>query len=232
MYRFILLSMAAFTSVCFSYAQDELIRMQNRYVLGLQDYINYEHIDRNMAKTSSYENIKGSPFISKDFADGQIRLNNGKIYKGPLRYDIYADQIEFKTSTGEIYAVLNPETVDTAVIGKNKFKYLAPEENKSVNGFYEMLVEGNFTLFEKHQIILKDPQAARPYVEAKPARFETKESKFVIQDANGKLTEIKNKNDLLLSESNTEKLELFIKKNKIKPSDKNDMIRFVEFLNQ
>ncbi len=230
--RIIFLSVFTFMSVYIGCAQEIIPGLQDRYILGLDQYMNYEHIERNMAKTATYNDVKGSPFMSKEFIDGQIKLNDGKIYKGPLRYDIYADQVEFKTSGGEIYAVQNPETIESAVIGDHIFKYLAPEKNKSIKGFYDVLKEGSYTLLEKHQILLKDPQAARPYIEAQPAKFITKESKFYILDATVNYTEIKSKKDLIVSEANTEKLESFIKKNNIKPSDRNDLIRFVEFLNQ
>ncbi len=200
-------------------------------VLELDDYVNYSHIERTMNRPT-YSNIKGSPFLHENFIEGQIKLDNGRTYQGPLRYDIYSDEIEFKTTDGDIYAVRNPETIQFATLGDVNFNYFEPWEFKDVKGFYQLLVIGNYSLYKKYHVNLKDPEAARPYVEAKPARFEIKDSKYYIMDADGFFTEIKNKKDLVLPGLNANKQESFIKSNKIGHKDEIDLIRFVEFLNE
>lgn len=199
---------------------------------GLDKYMDYARIDKSMTKPATYNDVQGSPFLYKDFISGELKLNIGTVYKGKLRYDIYADQIEFQTSDGEIYSVKNPETVQLAILGDTKFNYFEPNEFKGVKGYYEVLVIGNYSLYKKYQIMLKDPEAARPYVEAKPAKFLQQDSKFFIMDPEGSFTEISKKNDLFLKGVDQNELSAYLKKNKIKPSKKEDLIRFVEFLNQ
>lgn len=211
------------------FAQD--YSFTQNYINELDDYINYANIERNSAQPSSYENVQGSPFLNKDFVDGEIKLNIGKTYKGPLRYDIYADEIEFVTSDKVIYTVKNPETIQLVILGDSKFNYFPPGEFKGVKGYYEVLVIGDYSLFEKYQIALKEPQAARPYVEAKPAKFLQQDSKFLIMDPDANFIEINNKKDLLLKDLDQNILEAYLKKNKIKPSDKADLTSFVKFLN-
>ncbi len=200
-------------------------------ILELDDYVNYSHIERTMNRPT-YSNIKGSPFLHENFIEGQIKLDNGRTYQGPLRYDIYSDEIEFKTTDGDIYAVRNPETIQFATLGDVNFNYFEPGEFKDVKGFYQLLIIGDYFLYKKYLVELKDPEAARPYVEAKPARFEIKDSKYYIMDADGFFTEIKNKKDLVLPGLNANKQESFIKSNKISHKDENDLIEFVNFLNQ
>ena len=73
------------------------------HVGGIEEYIDYANITYATAGVNnSYENIAGSPFYFDEFIEGQIKLENGKIYQGPLRYDVYTYQIEFKTSNGKI----------------------------------------------------------------------------------------------------------------------------------
>ncbi|WP_167619779.1 hypothetical protein [Maribellus sediminis] len=211
------------------FAQD--YSFTQNYINELDDYINYANIDRNSSQPATYDNIEGSPFVYKDFVEGELKLNTGKTYKGPLRYDIYADEIEFVTSDKVIYTVKNPEAIQLAILGETKFNYFPPGEFKGVKGYYEVLVIGDYSLYEKYQIALKDPQAARPYVEAKPAKFLRQDSKFFIMDPDANFTEIGNKKDLLSNDLDKDKLEAFVKKNKIKISDREDLKRFVQFLN-
>lgn len=199
---------------------------------GIDKYMDYARIDKSMTKPATYSDVQGSPFLYKDFISGELKLNNGTTYKGSLRYDIYGDQIEFKTSDGEIYAVKNPETIQMAILGDQKFNYFESGEFNNVKGYYEVLVIGNYSLFEKYQVILKDPETARPYVEAKPAKFLEQDSKFLIMNTDGQFIEINNKKDLLLGNGDQKKIEQFLKENKTKPSKKEDLIRFVEFLNK
>lgn len=225
MFRLLILSALLFIIIHNSTAQDYMGG-------GIDKYMDYARIDKSMAKPATYHDVQGSPFLYKDFISGQLKLNTGTTYKGSLRYDKYADQIEFRTSDGEVYAVKNPETIQLAILGDSKLNYFEPGEFKGVKGYYEVLVIGNYSLYEKYQVILKDPEAARPYVEAKPAKFLDQDSKYFIMDPDGNFTEIVKKKDLLLKGLNQKNLEAFIKENKIKPSKKEDLIKFVEFLNQ
>ncbi|NOR76316.1 MAG: hypothetical protein GQ525_14315, partial [Draconibacterium sp.] len=92
---------------------------------------------------------------------------------------------------------------------------------------------GEYLLIEKHRVELKDAVAAKPYVEAKPASFVTKKSTYLILNLEGEFIEIDNKKDLLsLNTQKSNELGVFIKKNKIKTSKKEDLIKFTNFLNQ
>ena len=125
------------------------------YVGGLQEYIDYSNINNVRDRINNpYSNFSGSPFLNKDFKKGQIKLNNGKIYEGRLRYDVYADQIEFEMSDGNIYAVKNPETIKEVTIGKQNFISLNKEAGNSLDGIYEIVAKGEFMLLEKHEVEL------------------------------------------------------------------------------
>jgi hypothetical protein len=203
------------------------------FVLGMKDYINYANINRtNSPANLPYENIKGSPFLFEDFVNGKVKLKDGKTYEGPLRYDIYADEIEFKTSEGEIYTVINPETIEKISLNEKQFIFI-PKSNKSKQGgYFEVLVEGEYLLLTKHGVILKDPVPEKPYVAAKPATFITKDGKYYLQNENSGLVEIKNKEAVTSIDPNkSNDISKFIKENKLKLSDKTDLITLVNFLN-
>ncbi len=200
--------------------------------LGLDEYIKYAHADNNGEKPVLYEYVQGSCYLNDTFIDGQITLDIGKTFQGPIRYDIYADQIEFKNSANEIFIVQNPKAIRMVYMDSLKFNYFEPGLFKDVKGFYEILLIGDYSLYKKYQIFLKNPEAAGPGFQTSVAIFIPQDSKYFIMDPDANFMEINNKKDLLIKGRDTGKLEKFIKDNKIKPKKEQDLIRFTEFLNR
>lgn len=202
------------------------------FALGMNDYINYTNIKRTNAPANlPYEDINGSPYIFENFATGKVKLKEGKTFEGPLRCDLYAGEIEFKTTDGEIYTIINPETIENININDRKFIYITSGK-KANSGYFEVIQEGEFSLLAKHSVILKDPVPEKPYVPGKPATFITKDDIFYVLNDKTGLVEIKNKEVLTgIDETRTESIKGFIKENKIKTSDKSDLIEMVNFLN-
>lgn len=200
--------------------------------LGLDEYIKYARVDNNTEKPVLYEYVQGSSYLNEDFVDGHMTLNIGKTFESPVRYDIFADQVEFKNSANEIFIVQNPGAIQLLVIGNSRFNYFEPGEFSDIKGFYEILVIGEFSLYKKYQILLKNPESAGPGIYSNAAMFIPQDNKYYIMDPDANFNEIRNKKDLLLPDRDSDELEKFIKDNKIKTRKEEDLIRFVEFLNQ
>ncbi len=210
-------------SLQFGFAQDALY--------GLNQYSKHKPADK-MDKPVLYDYVQGSPYLTKNFIDGQIMLNIGKTLNVPVRYDIFADQIEYKDSDNKIYLVQNPKAIQLVIIDSLKFNYFEPGKFKNVKGFYELLVLGNYSLYRKYQILLKNPDAAGPGYHSSAAMFIPQDSKYYIMDTDANFIEIKRKKNLLLSGKDSDELVKFIKDHKIKTNKEIDLIRFVGFLNQ
>lgn len=202
-------------------------------VLGLDQYIDYANIIKNSdGANNKYSDMKGSPFLNEEFETGKVYLRSGKIYEGPLRYDIYSDQIEFETKEGLVYEIKNPETVEKVTIGTRNFFSFVKEDGKNVTGIYEELVKGKHSLFSKLRVYLKDAVPAKPYVEARPATFIKKKSNYYLSDSTGELNPINTKKELLKLLDNPTEVKTFIKKNKINFNDEQDLISLVNYLNK
>jgi hypothetical protein len=211
-----------------SFAQD----IGQAYIMGLGEFINYNNINKGFNEVKSYDEIKGSPFLLDNFVVGQVQLKNGKIYKGPLRYDIYAGNIEFKTESGEIYSVLNPEKIKLVILDDHQIVYLGNDSLIKSGSFYEEIITGGYTLLAKYKVILTDPVPAKPYIEPKPAMFVKKDTEYSIYSKNTGLINIKNKNDLSRVDlTRSDEISAFVKKNKIRISDQSSLEEFVKFLN-
>lgn len=199
---------------------------------GLNEHIKHAPLDGNVEKPVDYKYVQGSCYFNEDFIDGRMTLNTSQTFEGPIRYDIFADQIEFKNQANEIFTVQNQSVIRTVYLDSLRFSYFEPGEFANMKGFYELLVLGNYSLYKKYQILLKNPEAAGPGKYSSAAMFIPLDSKYYIMDTDANFREITNKKDLLLPGRDTDELEKFIKTNKIKTKEEKDLIRFTEFLNQ
>lgn len=200
------------------------------YMAGIDEFIEYNNINMtNSRSDNSYADIEGTPFLYGDFVVGQVKLNNGKYYEGELRYDNYKRNLEFKNEKGEVYEVLTPENINSVSLGDVTLKHVLIEGE---GGFYRQLVAGGYNLLVLNEAEYQDPKPARPYVEAKPARFIEKAPEyFLYSDANG-LVELKNKKNLEnVYPEKSKEIEAFIKSEKIRFSSDDDLKKLVEYLN-
>jgi hypothetical protein len=183
-------------------------------------------------KPVDYKYVQGSCYLIEDFIDGRIALNTSQTFEAPIRYDIFADQVEFKNEANEIFTIQNPGIIRTVYLDSLKFTWFEPGDFENVKGFYELLVLGNYSLFKKYQILLKNPEEAGPGKSSSAAMFIPLDSKYYFMDTDDNFREITDKKDLLLPGRDVAILEKFIKVNKIKAKEEKDLIRFTGFLNQ
>lgn len=198
---------------------------------GINEHIKHANPGRNAEKPVDYKYVQGSCYLNEKFIDGRITLNTGQTFESPIRYDIFADQIEYKNEANEIFTVQNSEIIRTVYIDSLQIKYFEPGDFENAKGFYELMVLGDYSLYRKYQILLKNPEAAGPGSYSTAARFIPMDSKYYIMDPDDNFIEINSKKDLLLPGRDSEELEKFIKANKIKPKEVKDLIRITGFLN-
>ncbi|WP_157493751.1 hypothetical protein [Draconibacterium sediminis] len=204
--------------------------MAQSYMAGVDEFIEYNNI--NMANAQSgntYEDIEGSPFLYGDFVVGQVKLNNGKYYKGELRYDNYKQNLEFKNEKGEVLEVLTPEKITSVVLDEITLKYVLTD---SQGQFFRQLVGGGYSLLALDEAEYQDPKPARPYVEATPAKFIVKSPVYFIFSAADGLVELKNKKSLTtVYPEKVKEIGNFLKREKIKFTSQEDLVKLVEYLN-
>jgi len=199
---------------------------------GINEHIKHAPPFGKVEKPVDYKYVQGSCYLIEDFVDGRITLNTSQTFEAPIRYDIFADQIEYKNEANEIFTVQNPQAIRTVYLDSLKFTWFEPGDFENVKGFYELLVLGNYSLYKKYQILLKNPEAAGPGISSSAAMFIPLDSKYYIMDTDANFREITDKKDLLLPGRDAAVLEKFIKTSKIKTKNEKDLIRFTDFLNE
>jgi len=226
--------------ILFSLPLGWLLCFASMHSSGQQNYRKIIHAfidDYKMEKLTigqpeHYRDVQGSPYLSEDFISGVVEMKDGNLYQGPLRYDAYAGQMEFRTDEGTVYAIAHPETIETIALEKDTFLYFQDEKDPTTGNYYQLIAGGDYSLLMKHRTILKDPQPDRPYRDATPAEFVSQKGEYCLYNKQTGLIPVRSKRDLnRLAETIDESLKSFVKKRKIKTGDKEDMVQFTEYLN-
>lgn len=187
-------------------------------------------IPTSSGKTLKYEDIKGSPYIDTNFKIAKIAENYEEV---PVRYNSYKDEVEFKK--GESIQVLPKQ----AEFSKIKIKspeativYL--ETNDELKGYFTELVLGKTSLLRKDKTIFKDEvPAPNSYAEGKPAEFRNQDAVYYISNGSKYIKKPKSQKDIIEAFPNLkDKINIFVKENKIKFNKEEDLKKLVVFLNQ
>lgn len=197
-------------------------------------YQTNKFISESGNRTLNESNIKGSPYLDDEFNFGSIYTIDKKHFADvPLRYNIYNDDLEFKTPTGEIQALVTPEIVEKAIFGNTQLVYISYVQlNKEKKGFFVVLEEGKASLYIKPGVIFREGTAPGAYKDPEPPKFVKKSDDYYIRFDSGPAQLIGNKKDLIATfPDNQDKIESFMSKNKVKTNKPESLKELVLFYN-
>ncbi len=198
-------------------------------ILDFIDYINRNDAHLNTKKP--YVDIAGSPYMNETFTDGQVAMEGNIIYKGKLRYNIYADEMEFMMDN-VVYWFDNAERINLLTIGEQTFVYTFVGDKFNKGDFYKILESGKCQLLVKSKVILMPAVPAKPYQDPKPARFERKLDIYYLKFEGQDPEKISNKKDLMrMLKDQAEKVSVFMKENHTSGKDPADLKKLIEFYN-
>lgn len=182
----------------------------------------------------SESDIQGSPFLNDEFILGTIYTKQKLQYNNiPLRYNIYNDDLEFRTPENETLALSAPEIVEKAQFGEYTLSYI-PYQNvkKMKRGFFQILVEGNLSLYARSAVAFQAATEPAAYKDAQPAKFVDKPNTYYIRIGEEAAQKVGNKKELIALLSDHEKeVTAFIKKNKIKLTKSEGLKKLITFYN-
>ncbi len=142
---------------------------------------------------------EGSPYLMNVFVNGIIYTNQKFQYEEvPLRYNIFFDELEFKTPTNEILALATPDIVERAVISDTVLVYLSYlQANKTKKGFFVVLDEGKASLYAKPGVMFKNATLPGAYKDPEPAKYLKKSDDYYIGVGSKSAILINNKKSLI-----------------------------------
>lgn len=209
------------------------------YTDALYNYAMGSITDKDQKSVSFDKNIEGSPYASNDFQPTSVFYGNepsGQLY---YRYNGYNQEIEVKQQNlvGEpIRALGKDKKIKIMVNGRPmSFKTFIDKSGVTQNGYLTLINDGKFKLYKRLNITFKEAKkSTNSFTEDIPARF-TQFTEYYLESEDGKRIneiELNNKKFLKLVEtSKQESVKKFIKENKIKIKNENDIQTVLNFLN-
>ncbi len=209
-----------------------VLTAQENLTLIDQYMIKLRNDNKGNIYSDEHESIDGTPYLNKEFTKGLITTNTGSEFPGEYRFDIYANQVEFRRD-GQILRLSAPSKISKIVIGDLTLKYYSYKEGKEIrDGYFIVLEEGQFTFLEQKTKILFAKVPAKPYQEATPARFADGKDFIWLKVGDNAAERILNTKDIIrICGDHGTLAKQFIDKEKLKFKERSDYIRLAEFLN-
>lgn len=180
-------------------------------------------------KAKEYKEIEGSPYLNDEFQEGTIYMLDTVVIKLPLRYNMYTDEMEYQLK-GTNYIVANPQDVNKIEIGKSIFVYSS--YNKK-SGYFDIFESGRCMLVQKKMIAYKPAEGPKAIVGvAIPAQFVRKDDTFYLIINCSQTVKIDNLKAVLKAlEDQKDKMETFIKQEKINNIRKQNLVKIIKYYN-
>jgi hypothetical protein len=194
--------------------------------LFIQDFCARERIFPEKAK--EYLDIEGTPYLDNDFQDGLVYLKETEVFKIPIRYNIYADEMEYQAK-GMNYVIGSPAALNKIILGESIYVFL-PFIQKG--GYFELFELGKCTLVQKKITDVKPAEESKPMVTPAPATFIRKPDVFYCVINDTLVYKIKNMESVKTAlKDEKPKIEGFIKQEKIKNIKKENLIKIIKYYN-
>ncbi|MFZ2904721.1 MAG: hypothetical protein WAZ98_00840 [Cyclobacteriaceae bacterium] len=169
--------------------------------------------------------------------DGKIVLVTGDTLKGLVKYDLQQDIVQYNAQRGNIEAysarkVLFFEIFDTTVGHYRQF-YALPYNTSSgyrTAVFFELLAEGKMTLLTRESLEYRTYSS--PYYYGSYSR-QVLVYRFYLLEESGNIVEFVGKKAELMTlmGKRSEAVEKYIKENKLKVEDRDDLAKIVAYYN-
>ena len=184
----------------------------------------------------NYKDISGSPYLNDDLVVGHVVFNNGDSIAHYLRYDMYADEMEYLNNKS-LQVVVNIPALDHIKLDKHRFVFKSYFENGvQTSGFLIQLVSAQCSLYKKVGVKFEEAQAEQsmPFREATPEQFKSIPVKWYFGCDSSTITSFNPTTAGLkeVFEKRYTKAKDFIKANRLKPKKEEDLITLFEYYNE
>lgn len=184
-----------------------------------------------------YSKIQGTPFLEDDFVNGSLITRDSLMYKDvPLRYNIFKDEMEFLVGGEDVPRVIaSPRNFLFYYLEDKIFEYLSFRDNSGARqGFFEVMNPGECQVLLRRRTDYAEPEGARGFDPAKPARFAERRPTYFLRFGRGIPEEIRFRRRSILDAFGEKRSEIanFVSDNNLSYRRADDLIRMAEYYNQ
>ena len=195
---------------------------------------------RDAKRTKNYDEFQGSPYVSNNFKQTRILYNNEDMGTMFYRYNALNEEIEIKNTLLEeegTKGLSRDKNISILVDGKElSFKTFVTSKKNTLNGYLLQLIDGEtYDLYKRTRVKFTEGKPApNSFVKAVPARFSQFTEYYFQKEGVNRIDEIplsNNKLLKLLSGNDKESLKNYLKENKIKIKEEEDLVKAFNYLN-
>lgn len=184
----------------------------------------------NGPKKLNYSEVSGSPYYYKNFVAAKLVSKETII---PIRYNTLNDIVEF-LNFQDVYELPKNQDFGSFIFETTKEKLVLIDTFDQYSGYFFEINSGKNKLLKKIITVFK-PEVPAPntLISGTPPKFETLAPLYFIKTQNDQIIKIPRTTKEFLDQypENREKINDFIKSNKIKLNREDDLIKLVSFLN-
>lgn len=210
------------------------VNAQEVYVKTVEDFYSLKMIQGELfGQKMNFGDIKGTPYLNDEFIEGDVVSTSNTKYVGiPLRYNCYSDQMEFKGEDGKPIAVEN-SIVKSVIIDGKEFIYSAYSNgNKIHRSYFEIIKAGDISLLKKYETRFNEAQPAKAYQDPVPAMFKETIPQYYFKQGKSEALKItKAKEFLKMLPEHQDKMHKYLKENKLKMNNEDDLIKLFDHYN-
>jgi len=176
--------------------------------------------------------IEGTPYFSDDFVRGSIFIFRGTYPDRDMRYNIYADRLEFKVHDS-LYVIAPDRIIRKVVMGDHTLIVDSYEvKGKLVSTFFLRLDSGKISLMAKKIITFKDRQIGKPIQGDIPARYVTMPDTYYVKLGIGSLIKIESVKKLIEGlPDHRQEMNEFAQREKTSANKPKELISFIQHYN-
>jgi hypothetical protein len=199
------------------------------------DFYNFNKFEiEKFTVAISEPDVYGSPFLNDEFIEGSIFTTSKIKYESiPLRLNIYNDQIEFRSNDQQAYVIAFPEILGKVEFGAYTIEFIPYYAKKKIKrGFFTVLEKGNVSLYSRQKVIFESATKPAAFKNPQPAKFSRKPDEYYIRRGMEPAKQVLNKKNLVeLFAGEKEKVNAFIRKNKVKTNNPESLKDLVSYYN-
>ena len=198
----------------------------------LQDFSSLVEF-RNSGADANQPQIEGTEFLDENFVNGAIITTKSEHYLNiPMRYNVFRDRMEVKLADGKIYDLTDHTKIFQILLKNRTLVYTEFDTGKKKSsGYLFMLYNGKSTLYSRNtKILVKAVKETNGITPTSPAKIVDKPDEFYIMLTDGLPRKFNSKKDFLnLLSKHASEMEDFVKKQKLKIDDADDLIKAVTY---
>jgi hypothetical protein len=184
----------------------------------------------NSPGTADFE---GTPYLQNEFETAYLVMHNAVYRDLPVRYNIYADQMELMQQ-GLIFALIPDERVKWVVFPNSAYTLQSyPFKGKLTKGFLEVIDSGAVTIFAKKVVIFKERQEpSGMQYSSIPARFERLADVYFIRTKDDTLEKLPTlKKTIAMLPGNKIELQSYAKQEHLSNTP-GDVVKLLKYFNR